>query len=357
MKSIFTLLIFAIATSCLISACGGDGTSLMQNITGKPGETIVVIEKGYWEGNAGDTIRRYLSQPQLGLPQEEPILSVDNIPPDALKTFETTRNIILTRILPSVTEPSVTFQYNVWAKSQVVISVQAADEAGFVKIFAEKSDQIIGAILKAEKMRLMAMYAQTKYKAEKISETLINKHKFNLNIPRGYDIVTDTADFVWIRYETPLTSQGILAYWYPYVSDSAFVLGNLLQKRDSVLQHNVPGALRGSYMSTEKRFIISQPFTHNGNYSVEIRGLWKVHGDFMGGPFVSISTLDAARQRVLTVEGYIYSPKYNKRDYLRQVEAMIYSLSFPDQKLNDKINEMYQLGEPLTLETDTLPTK
>jgi len=356
-KRIFTLLSFAIVISCLISACGGDGTSLMQNVTGKPGETIVVMEKGYWEGNIGDTIKRYLSQPQLGLPQEEPILSVANVPPDALKAFEATRNIVLTRILPSVTEPSVTIQYNVWAKPQVVISVQAADEAAFVKIFAEKSDQIIGAILRAEKMRLMSMYAQSKYKEEKISETLIKKHKFNLNIPKGYDIVTDTTDFVWIRYESPLTSQGILAYWYPYVSDSAFVPGNLLQKRDSVLRHNVPGALRGSYMSTDKRFITSRPFTHNGNYSVEIRGLWRVEGDFMGGPFVSITTLDAARQRVLTVEGYIYSPKYTKRDYLRQVEAMIYSLSFPDQKLNDKINEMYQLGEPLPQETDTLPTK
>jgi len=74
----------------------------------------------------------------------------------------------------------------------------------------------------------------------------------------------------------------------------------------------------------------------------------------MGGPFVSVSTLDAARKRVLTVEGYIYSPRNAKRNYLRQVEAMVYSLSFPDQKLNDKINDMYQIGEPLPKGADTL---
>lgn len=341
----------------LIVACGGDGTSLMQNVTGKPGETIVVISPGYWQGKVGDTIKSFLSQPQLGLPQQEPILSIANVPPDAFKTFETTRNIILTRILPSVTEPSVTYQYNVWAKPQIVVTVQAADEAQFIKLFSEKSDQIIGAVLRAEKTRLLTMYAQDKYKNEAISKRLIKKHHFNLNIPRGYDIVSDTANFVWIRYEPPLTSQGIIAYWYPYVSDSAFVVKNLLQKRDSVLRLHVPGALAGSYMSTDRSTVISTPFEHNGNYSVEMRGLWKVVGDFMGGPFVSLTTLDAARQRVLTIEGYVYSPKYNKRDYLRQVEAMVYSLSFPDQKLNDKINQMYQLGEPLPKGGDSLLSK
>ena len=354
MNKVIAPYIFIISLIWLFSSCGGDGTVLMKSVTGRPGETIVVISKGVWEGNVGDTIKRYLSQPQLCLPQEEPILNVVNVPPDAFKTFETTRNIVLTRILPSVIEPSVTIQYNVWARPQVVVTVQAADEAGFVKIFAEKSDMIIAAILKAEKMRLLELYAQDKFKEQVISDSLLKAHKFNLNIPKGYDIVKDSSDFVWIRYESPLTSQGIIAYWYPYVSDSAFVKGNLLQKRDSILRNHVPGALPGSYMTTERRFIVSQAFTYKGNYSVEIRGLWKVNGDFMGGPFVSLTTLDLARKRVLTVEGYIYSPKYNKRDYLRQVEAMIYSVSFPDQKLNDKINDMYQIGEPLPKDADTL---
>lgn len=354
MNKIITPYIFIISLIWFFSACDGDGTMLMKSVTGRPGETIVVISKGVWAGNVGDTIKRYLAQPQLCLPQEEPILNVVNVPPDAFKTFETTRNIVLTRILPSVTQPSVTIQYNVWARPQVVVTVQAADEAGFVKIFAEKSDMIIAAILKAEKMRLLELYAQDKFKEQVISDSLLKAHKFNLNIPKGYDIVKDSSDFVWIRYESPLTSQGILAYWYPYVSDSAFVTSNLLQKRDSILRTHVPGALPGTYMTTERRFIVSQAFTYKGNYTVEIRGLWKVNGDFMGGPFVSLTTLDLARKRVLTVEGYIYSPKYNKRDYLRQVEAMIYSISFPDQKLNDKINDMYKIGEPLPKDADML---
>jgi len=69
-----------------------------------------------------------------------------------------------------------------------------------------------------------------------------------------------------------------------------------------------------------------QPFEFRDRYTVEVRGLWRVEGDFMGGPFVSLTTVDEARNRVVTVEGYVFAPRYNKRNYLREVEAVVYSL-------------------------------
>ncbi len=340
----------------LLFSCG-DGQILMRNPTGKSGETIIVIGRNYWEGKIGDTIAHYLLQPQIGLPQEEPIMTLTDIPPDAFKAFETSRNIILTKISPSVSEPSVTVQRNVYAKSQLVISVQAPDTASFIDIFSKESDRIISTILSTEKRRLMETYALSKHRNEGLIKLLSNKHKFTLNIPKDYRLVTDTTDFVWVKYESPLTTQAIIAYSFPYESDSAFTTKYLIQKRDSVLKLYVNGPAKGSYMTTEHQVPpLAQPFTFNGNYTVELRGLWRIEGDFMGGPFVSISTLDAARQRVVTVEGFIYSPKYNKREYLRQVEAMVYSLRFPDQKYNDKINQMYEIGEPLAEERDSTGT-
>lgn len=353
MKIKSTLLILMLSAIWIFSSCG-DGTVLMKSVTGKPGELVIVIAKDYWEGKVGDTLAHYLQQPQLGLPQTEPIMNLTDIPPDAFKAFQTTRNIILTRIAETVTEPSVTVQRDVYAKSQLIISVQAPDEESFIKLFSEKLDMIIATLLQTEKRRLMDMYAQNRYKNEPIYNMLKEHHHFTMNIPKGYDVATDTTDFVWIKYEAELTSQAVLAYTFPYESDSTFTTDYLIQKRDSVLKLNVPGPLPGSYMTTEHQVpVLAQPFTLNGNYSVELRGLWRVQGDFMGGPFVSISTLDASRKRVVTVEGFVYSPKYNNRDYLRQVEAMIYSLQFPDQKMNDKINQMYQIGEPLPVEADS----
>jgi hypothetical protein len=353
MKQKSSIFIGMLAAVWLFMSCS-DGTVLMRNTTGKAGETIVVIAKEYWEGKIGDTIAHYLLQPQLGLPQEEPILNVTDIPDDAFKAFETSRNIILTKISATVKEPSITVQRDVYAKYQLIISIQAPDESSFIKIFSEKSDKIIATILGTEKRRLMEMYSQKRYKNEAIFKYLKEKHNFTLNIPKDYKLVKDTSDFIWITYESPLTTQALIAYWYPYESDSTFTTKYLLHKRDSVLRLHVPGPLPGSYMTTERLVPpLVQPFTFNGNYTMEMRGLWRVQGDFMGGPFVSLTTLDASNKRVLTVEGFLYSPKYNKRDYLRQLEAIIYSLRFPDQKISDKIYQMYEIGEPLPEEADS----
>ena len=84
-------------------------------------------------------------------------------------------------------------------------------------------------------------------------------------------------------------------------------------------------------MTTERNFPINfNEFLLNDNYIAEMRGLWKLVGDYMGGPFISISTVDEKRNRIITIDGYVYAPKFNKRNYLRQVEAILYSLEIDE---------------------------
>ncbi|MBA7543170.1 hypothetical protein ES705_35500 [subsurface metagenome] len=56
----------------------------------------------------------------------------------------------------------------------------------------------------------------------------------------------------------------------------------------------------------------------------------------MGGPFVSISQLDETRNRVVTIEGFVFAPAHEKRDLLRQVEAKILSLEIHEANKTDK---------------------
>ena len=70
-----------------------------------------------------------------------------------------------------------------------------------------------------------------------------------------------------------------------------------------------------------------------------MRGLWRLINDYMGGPYISLAELDAAGQRVVVAFGYVYAPSKNKRNLLRQVEAMVYSLKLNNQAENDKLKE------------------
>ena len=76
-------------------------------------------------------------------------------------------------------------------------------------------------------------------------------------------------------------------------------------------------------------------FRLEGRLWCEMRGFWDVHGDFMGGPFVSFSTVDTATNRVFTLDCYVYAPDLNKprkRNYLRGLEHLLYTVTFPADK-------------------------
>jgi hypothetical protein len=51
-----------------------------------------------------------------------------------------------------------------------------------------------------------------------------------------------------------------------------------------------------------------------------------VENDFMGGPFVSYTFVDEKRNRVVTLDGYVYAPNAPKRDLMIQLESIMYSM-------------------------------
>ena len=105
-----------------------------------------------------------------------------------------------------------------------------------------------------------------------------------------------------------------------------------VHKRDSVMKANIPGAREGMYMSTDSLMTDVRPISVQGDYALEARGLWRIKGDFMGGPFVSHVRLDKANQRIIVSEIFIYSPDKMKRNLVRQMEASLYTLKLPGSK-------------------------
>ncbi len=159
-----------------------------------------------------------------------------------------------------------------------------------------------------------------------------NKFHIYLAVPKGYNINIDTTDFMWISRETVEMSQGLIIYSYPYNDTSDFNVDSLIAKRDDFLKRFIKGPTFGSWMSTEKRVRPEvNRYVKNGKFYVKMRGLWKVENDYMGGPFVSVSTLNADNSRIITVEGYVYAPKYKKREYVRQLEAILSTLQVIDK--------------------------
>ena len=105
----------------------------------------------------------------------------------------------------------------------------------------------------------------------------------------------------------------------------------------SVMKINIPGSLEGMYVATDTNYVEVKNIAVKGEYAFEARGLWYMKGDMMGGPFVSHARVDRPNGRVVVVEGFVYAPEKPKRDLMRQLEAVLYTLKLPQEQQIDEI--------------------
>lgn len=94
-------------------------------------------------------------------------------------------------------------------------------------------------------------------------------------------------------------------YSYPYTDKDTFTKEYFVHKRDSVMKANIPGFKEGVYMSTDSLLTDVRPINVQNSYTMEARGLWRMKGDFMGGPYVSHTRLDEKNQRIITAEIFV----------------------------------------------------
>ena len=325
------LRIFGIAiVACVMVGCdafhrlAGDG----QTSQGAPYEVIVVCKNNIWEGSAGDTLRYFLQQPVPTNNQYEPLYDVLRVAPDNFKNLlERHRNVLKLLVDPTVENTGIGVQYDVTAKPQIMILAQAPTQEALTSLLAENGDNLVQVLESAERDRTIDF--GRKFGAKELEKVIHEKFGVTMHIPKGYTLRNATEDFVWASYEFPTASQGFFVYSYPYEGKESLSLKALTAARNKFAA-KIPGPSDGSYMTTLGEYEPDYRMMRiEGRLWVEMRGLWDVANDFMGGPFVSFSTVDTATNRVFTIDCYVYSPKLGKRNFLRPLEHLVYMTHFP----------------------------
>ncbi|MCD8312998.1 MAG: DUF4837 family protein [Bacteroidales bacterium] len=307
--------------------------ALLPVISGKAGEVIVVLGKDNWEGNLGNTLRDLLTAECPYLPQKEPLYSLINVvPPAFTNIFQIHRNIIVFTINGDVTSPGVVYLQDVWARPQCVININAPDAETAAQLVEDNGKMLLNALEQAERDRIIAnskLYEEHSL-APKVRAFIGGSPHF----PTGYVMKKQTNDFIWIAYETTYVNQGFLIYKYPARgNEEDFAIENIVAKRNEVLKENVPGMFENTYMTTSDITTPGLEFVkYKGREFAEVRGLWEVYNDYMGGPFVSETFYSRDGSELICMEGFVYAPKYDKRHYLRQVDSILYSFEWADEQ-------------------------
>ena len=326
-QNIFILAVFLTAlTSCdSINKQGGVGGRILPNITGGAGEVLVIMDSFNWDNSAGEMLKDILMEEYPGLPQSEPIFDVTHITAASFdNVYQFHRSVVLTTIKKGV-EPRIRFRENVWARPQIVVQIEAASGAALKDVISENEDRIKSFLVQYDRNRLMANYKDSKDLA--LQKEIANHHQVRLAIPRGYNLDLSKDEYTSVSIETPVLSQVIQIYDYPASGPEDLTTSVLLERRNKITKQFVEGPTDDSYMTIARLYEpIAYDLNNNNESVVEIRGLWELENGFMGGPFVSHSVYDEKRDRIVTVDGYIYYPNQKKRTKLKQLEAIIYSM-------------------------------
>lgn len=318
-------ILLAFAVILALASCKNT-KALLPNVSGKAGEIIVVIDKNDWEGNLGSRVRDLLACDCPWLAQKEPLYSLVNVPPGSFgDLFKVHRNILYFALSSQLDSAGVAYRHDVWAAPQCLVQISAHNSDEAAALLQENGRTIVSFIEQAERDRVIRNCVR--YEEREIAPKVAEVFGGSPHFPMGYNLKKLTSDFGWIADEKQYTMQGILIYKYPAVgAPDELTLSRIIEKRNEVLKENVPGMFENTWMTTGKYMPPQIEYLrYRGRDFAQVRGLWEVENDYMGGPFVSHSFYSPDGESVIVAEAFVYAPKFDKRQFLRQVESILFS--------------------------------
>src|SRR5699024_6598991 len=204
----------------------------------------IIIEDELWKSEVGESLRGVLTKPVTGLPQEEPLFSLNHIPPTAFSGFtKTSRSFIK---IEGKEEPYFEMARDTFARPQIGFIIGGPDSETIIDLIEENAHTIISNFKKNESKANIQRISKSLKSSKPLEET------FNLNMkfPSVYRYAVEEDDFIWIRKDISHGSMEILVYEVPLevVEKDSNVVKNIIKMRDSIGKKYIPGPKEGSFM-------------------------------------------------------------------------------------------------------------
>ncbi|MDH6312273.1 hypothetical protein M2137_001043 [Parabacteroides sp. PFB2-10] len=325
-------IIFSLLFVLLLGACSSG--PVLPNSTGLAYEVVVTMTEPLWQGEVGEAVKADLASQVPGLPQAENSLRITYASPQNFNGLLTyVRNLMILRVDETAyTQVSLNMERNRWSRGQLILTLNALTKEEAVSYLEANPKILVNQFVKEEMARAVSQFEKTYSMV--VYEGVKNKFGAELKVPDNMTYFRDTADFFWASNNAGTSRMDVVVYSFPYRDENTFTKEYLVNKRDSIMKLYMPGSFPNSYMTTETRYVqpLYAPITLKGKYCGVLRGLWRMQGDMMGGPFVSHARLDEVNNRVVVVEGFVYAPETDKRNIIRRIEAALYTLRLPGEE-------------------------
>lgn len=298
---------------------------------GLPCELLVVCDASLFRGALKDSILSLTEGQTPGLGSDESIFRTSNIGSRGYTpAFSVMHSQIFFRIDTTRDRPRWGVTYNLKAQPQIIIEVIAPNASLMQTFLGREREKIQQVIIDFQLNRLGRLLKQDYNKS--IDKKMKSISGYGIYASKALIASKQAKDFLWWSTNRNLEDMNLLYFSYPW-NGEPLGLESYIVHRDSVLRVNIPGSKPTQWMKTARglgKRPAAMACLRNtaGGQRMEVRGLWELHGGFMGGPFVAHVRIDTVQQRVLAFEGFVYNPNGKKRDLMRHLEAMLTTVYF-----------------------------
>lgn len=322
-----------------LMACSSDGERIFSEVSGKEGEIMMCWDKTLWDSPVNNAVEAVFADDMEGMTltgfrDAEKNYRVMNIAPEGFgNVFQKHRNVVRVKFSNNYSKP-VQYQKDVWARPQSVAIVNAKDTSDLIKNLLENKERLLKFFSKSEMDRIQYVY----------KKLLDDPNLFRINrdyhidfiLPRIYKRAVTKPGFEWFQYIVKgLSQQHLFLFAFDYTDPKTFTQAYMTKKINQMLRQNVKSGSKAYMELNPERDILYREYkTKSLPYVAEIKSLWRLNGGFMGGPFRAISFLDEKHNKVITLCGTVFAPQSKKRNLVREIEAILQSVSFVPEKKN-----------------------
>jgi len=345
----------------ILAGCQNTGNPLITDFKSKAisksNDVVVVADNDVWKGAVGDTFRYYFESAYPITPNPEPIFNLRFFTPRELIAEPLRRELrtycILADVNDTISETTKMIRKDYgpirfnkllandsiqtgagrdkWAKDQLVVYVFGNGEEKLMSAISNSFNNITNKIHEHDRPQIKANAYITGRNLGLIKK-IKNEFLINVDVPGDYKeamFIPEGEKMIWLRKDTKRAAMNIIFKKLKYKDISQISVANGL-KLSNELGNFVTANTEGSHLVVNDVDlpILENVKEINGNYTLELRGIWEMDRDFMGGPFVSYLIPDSKSGSYLFVMTFVYAPGKEKKQFLQEIEVVVNSFDF-----------------------------
>ncbi|MCB0466022.1 MAG: DUF4837 family protein [Aequorivita sp.] len=319
MKPIYFVLfsLFFAFTSC--NESGKKDKTLLPDSVGNINSLQIITPNDLWNGIVGEAIRNNFAAPTDGLPQDEPLFSMNQMPPEAFTGFARSNRLFLYVVLSD--EDKVTIAKDEYAKPQSGALIKATSEEKLVELINKNAAKIIESFHASEIKERQRRTSISLMKTDSLRKAM----GVSMQIPSAYRIAKATDSFFWMRKDLKDGTTNILVYEVPLsmITSDSTAVSDIIKIRDSIGSKLLPVEDEGQFITEDAYAPYIFKTEIDGKFAYETKGTWEVKDAWMGGPFINFAIRDEKNNRYLILEGFTYAPSAAKRDLQFELESIL----------------------------------